>query len=214
MDRSIEIIELASVREALYRFLARLYILEVDAPLLEAMQAMTFPEAVSNPDLSEGYGLLREYLARSTEEDLEDLAVDYANVFLAAGVAQGLAAFPYESVYVSKTHMLEQEPKSRIAELYASRGLTPNRDLPKAPEDHIAMELEYMAFLCRLLEEESGDAESLLLEQKEFLEAHLVNWVPLLCRDVVGYAQTDFYKAVGKITDSFIQMEQTLLQDN
>lgn len=214
MDRKIETFDLVSARESLYRFLVRLYILEVDLPLLEAMQAMVFPECVSNAALSEGYGLLREYLSRSTGEDLEDLAVDYANIFLAAGVAQGSAAFPYESVYVSKTHMLGQEPQSRVAELYAARGFALRKDLPKSPEDHISMELEYMACLCRELGEESSDAEGLLLEQKEFFKTHLANWIPLFSRDVTKYAQTDFYRAVGKITDGFIQMEQTLLQDN
>lgn len=207
-----EMAALAPARANLYRLLARIYILEVDRPLLEALQAMVFPDFADNPDLNEGYALLREYLAGATEEDLEDLAADYAGIFLAAGVAQGLAAFPYESVYVSKTRMVGQEPRVRVAALYASRGFTLACDLPKTPEDHVAPELEYMACLCRELAEAAGNTEALLAEQKEFLQKHLLNWVPLFCKDVVKYAQTDFYRALGKITAGFLQLEQVLLQ--
>jgi len=206
-------VTLAPARESLYRLLARIYILEVDGPFLEAMQAMVFPSGVANPELNEGYALLQNYLSCGTEEDLEDLAVDYASIFLAAGIAQGLAAFPYESVYVSKTRMIGQESKSRVAELYASRGFSLRDNLPKAPEDHVAMELEYMAFLCRELAAYPDRAEQLLQEQTVFLETHLINWVPLFCRDVGKYAQTDFYQAIGKITTGFLQMEQALLQE-
>lgn len=203
---------LAAARANLYRLLARIYILEVDQPLLEALQAMVLPDVVDNPELNEGYALLREYLAGATEADLEDLAADYAGIFLAAGVAQGLAAFPYESVYVSKTRMVGQEPQGRVAALYASKGLSLVCELPKTPEDHVAPELEYMACLCRELAKAADKTEALLAEQKAFLEKHLLNWVPLFCKDVYKYAQTDFYRAIGKITAGFLQMEQALLQ--
>lgn len=212
MGINTEIETLALARASLYRLLARIYILEVNRPLLEALQAMVFPNFADNPDLNEGYALLRAYLAGATEDDLEDLAADYAGIFLAAGVAQGLAAFPYESVYVSKTRMVGQEPRVRVAALYAARGLALACDLPKTPEDHVALELEYMACLCRELTEAGDNTEALLAEQKMFLEKHLLNWVPLFCKDVGKYAQTDFYRAIGKITAGVLQLEQVLLQ--
>lgn len=213
MGLNIEMVTLAYARESLYRLLARIYILEIDWPFLVALRSMEFPDFVVNPELNEGYSLLQEFLANTKEEDIEDLAVDYAGVFLAAGIAHGLAAFPYESVYVSKTHMIGQESKSHVAGMYASRGLSLAGNLPKAPEDHVAMELEYMACLCREMAEADDNAESLLQEQKVFFETHLLNWVPLFCRDVDKYAQTDFYRAIGKITAGFLQMEQALLHD-
>jgi len=204
---------LTPARESLYRLLARLYILEVDLPLLTAMQSMTFPPAPSIPALEEGYGLLSGYLSRSGGDALEDLAVDYAGVFLAAGIAHGLAAFPYESVYLSKEHMHGQPADQWIAAAYAKRGLTLRPTLPKAPEDHAAMELAYMARLCRESIEAPGRGEGLFLEQKAFFQAHLNRWMPLFCQDVVRYAQTDFYRGLGQITAGFLQGEAQLFQD-
>lgn len=212
MGLNTEVATLAAARANLYRLLARIYILEVDRPLLAALQAMAFPDFAANPELREGYVLLQDFLARATEADLEDLAADYAGIFLAAGVAQGLAAFPYESVYVSKTRMVGQGSRVRVAALYAARGLALACDLPKTPEDHVALELEYMACLCRELAETAANAEALLKEQKVFLTTHLMNWIPLFCRDMGKYAQTDFYRAIGKITAGFLQLEQALLQ--
>ena len=204
---------LTPARESLYRLLARLYILEVDLPLLTAMQSMAFPPAPSLPELEEGYGLLEGYLSRSGGDNLEDLAVDYAGVFLAAGIAHGLAAFPYESVYVTKEHLHGQTAHQRIAAAYAKRGLTLRPDLPKTPEDHAAMELEYMALLCRESMERPEAGERLFQEQKEFFQAHLHPWMPLFCQDVVNYAQTDFYRGLGHITAGFLLGEAQLFQN-
>ena len=98
----------------MYRFLGGLYIMEVDAEQLAQLKKMTFPEVEGNSDadqdLREGYALVRDYLKEFPDgepektEKLDDLAADYAKVFLAAGDATGRAAFPYESVYVDKRH--------------------------------------------------------------------------------------------------------------
>ncbi|MDL2060178.1 hypothetical protein MUN46_009545 [Mesosutterella sp. AGMB02718] len=76
-------------REGLYRFLGRLYRSEVDAPLWEAVRKMAFPESTGNAALDEGYGRMRKYLASPGEDPVTDLAVDYARIFLAAGIYEG-----------------------------------------------------------------------------------------------------------------------------
>lgn len=199
---------LQNYRANMYRLLSRLYLLEVDAALWNGMQKMTFPVDAAEGDLKDGYEMVASYLKANAEGDttavLDDLAVDYARIFLSAGVAQGKAAFPYESVYTSKKHLVMQDSRMDVVALYAKRGLTPAKDNYHVPEDHLGYLCEYMAVLC---DEGAED------EQKVFLKAHLWNWVPAFTVDMAKYATTDFYRGLAKLTRGFLQLEQRVLNN-
>lgn len=201
-------------REDLYRFLGRLYRSEVDAPLWEAIRKMSFPDSTGNASLDQGYGLMRKYLAAPGDDPLTDLAVDYARIFLAAGIYEGDAAFPIESVYTSKDHLVMQEAWEKVAKAYGEKGVAKkDKDLP---EDHLGLELEFMA---RLVAEEraarakagGAAAEKASGEQKKFLAEHLAPWVGAFCADVRKCPGGDFYKAVSYLTEGFLQIEEELL---
>ena len=188
-------------RAQLYTLLSRLYRTEVDAPLLAGLKGLSFP-AAANENLSEGYTILTDYLANCSENTLEDLAVDYATVFLAAGSADGQAAIPCESVYTSPKKIFMQDAWEDVCRIYAEHGLTKKGTHSDLMEDHIALELEYMA---ELVKRRNPQAE------KSFIENHLLNWLPSFVADIEKYADHDFYKAVGRITLGFVQMEHGLL---
>lgn len=205
-----------SQRELMYRFFGRLFMLEADAKLLEDMKQMTFPEAKQDTDFAAGYELLKNYLAGHGEEDIINLEVDYAKVFLAAGVAQGLAAFPYESVYTNKKHLMSQEAHDDVTILYAAKGLEVREDMYRVPNDHISLEFEYMARLCAeaVKASASGDEAGLeesIREQEAFFNNHIKRWVLLFCNDVIKYADTDFYKAAAILCRGFVREEIELM---
>lgn len=185
-------------RTNMYSFLSRIYLLEVDGELLDSMKTLKFPDDVENESLSDGYSLLDKYLKAADETSLEELAVDYARIFLAAGVAQGLAAFPYESIYSGSRRLMAQESSSEVSALYAAHGLLPNPESFNTPSDHIGLELGFMAHLCQ-----QGDSL-----QKDFFNNHLLNWHKGFCGDVEKYAHTDFYKGMAKITLGFLELER------
>lgn len=188
-------------RAHLYSLLSRLYRVEVDAPLLEKLKGLSFPTA-ANETLAEGYAMLTAYLAGCGEGALDDLAVDYATVFLAAGSADGQAAIPCESVYTSPKRIFMQEAWEDVCRIYAGKGLAKDTAHADLMEDHIALELEYMANLVKRRDPQA---------EKEFIESHLLNWLPSFVSDIDKYADHDFYKAVGRITLGFVQMEHSLL---
>lgn len=197
-------------RRGIYRLLGRLYIKEVDQGLLDMLVKMQFPTACADEELEEGYRLLEESLKNISGDFLDDLAVDYARVFLSAGVAQGMAAFPYESVYTSKKRLMMQDARNSVAALYGAEGLKPGKDMFRAPEDHVGLELEFMAHLC----EKSLAGDPLGEEQQRtFLKTHLLNWIYVFTSEVIKYAQTDFYKALGKITRGFMNLERSFLEE-
>ncbi len=188
------------LRCEMYRLLARLYRSEVDRALLERLKALSLPAAEGQ--LGEGWALLGAWLKGCGDSALEDLAVDYAAAFLAAGSADGAAAIPCESVYTSKKKIYMQDAWEAVRAVYLQAGLGKAEGFSDLPEDHLALELEYMALLT-----EQGDSAGALA----FLDQHLLNWVPAFAGDIEKYADQDFYKAVGLITAGFLQGEREFL---
>lgn len=191
-------------RKNIYRFLARLYREELDMNIIEKMKKMDFPIDTEVRELNEGNKMLSEYIASADSERLTDLQVDFAKTFLGAGISQGGAAFPYESVYTSKKRIMMQEARDQVALLYRQKGLKKGDAYSKISEDHISLEMEYMACLC--------DSEITIEEQKKFFEEHLLNWVGDFCDDVENHSFTDFYKALSKITRGFLDMDRKIIK--
>jgi len=215
MDETSEFTALISNRENLYRFLARVYRVEVDAPFLRQLGGVGFPTECDDPELAEGYRLLTAWLKNPGSDPLTDLAVDYARIFLGAGLFDGVVAYPYESVYTSEGRLIMQDARDQALALYSSKGLSCVEPMGN-PEDHIALELEFMAHLCRETLQAGDDwasASALLKEQQEFIEKHIGKWIPAFCADIAKCASTDFYRAAGKITLGFLNMEHEILED-
>ena len=206
----------------MYRFLGGLYIMEVDADQLKALKQMDLPEVSgdedSDLDLKEGYELVKNYVRDLREEDLDDLAADYAKVFLAAGDATGRAAFPYESVYVDKRHEVGGSTQMQMHALYLERGWEPDPDMYRTMDDNMGLILEFMGILCDELTSafEAGDSEKamkLLSEQKQIVDTHISNWVFSFTSDIVKFSERDFYKGIARITNGFIKKETRLLME-
>ena len=205
--------QLMSNREELYRFFARLFEKEIDEEFFEQLKKVKFPENREETRLTEFSDALRrlnDYFEFDAGETLDDLAADYAKTFLGAGIAQGSAAFPYESVYTSPKRIMMQNAWSEVTEIYESKGVEVTGESSDLKADHIAIELEYMAFLC---DDTSRNTETLfgLEEQKEFLNRHLLNWVPEFCLDIKYFADTEFYRMVGQLTTGFLQFDSFVL---
>ena len=219
---SKEMKDLNQYREWMYRFLASVFIQEIDAPMLASLRVMEFPafEETTVPwqqDLNAGFRLIESYLngfeGKSEEEItalLEDLAADYAKVFLAAGDAAGKAAFPYESIYTGFDSAFGGSLQMNLSALYASKGLTMREDMFKIMEDHIGLELNYMAALLKEEADakEASVADQLHSEQNDFFQSHLINWALQFAADIYKYTERDFYKGIARMTMGFMEAEQ------
>lgn len=172
---------------------------------------MQVPEA-SQPDFTQGLALMISGAKAQDDYSVEAIAVDYAKVFLAAGQAQGLAAFPYESLYSQRSRPAGA-PDPQLAQLYAARGLRLRDNMFRVPEDHIGLEMQYMAVLCSEAAEKEDSAEirGLLKEQRSFLKEHL-SWCTGFCSDLLKYSETAFYRGLALATRGFLLMEEGLLE--
>ena len=213
---SSELETLVANRGSMYGFLARIYRQEVDQNLLDRMAAMDLSAEVAVPKLAEGYRMLSDFLAHGVRETtLTELAVDYARVFLGAGLGGGQAAYPYESYYTSPQRLIMQDARDQVLHAYREEGLDRAGDFNE-PEDHAAFELEFLAYLCHKAAEALGGGDVAaavpwLRKQQAFLEQHLAVWFPTFCSDVELVARTPFYKAISMITAGYLALEQPLL---
>jgi TorA maturation chaperone TorD len=102
-----------------------------------------------------------------------------------------------------------------VLKIYRSMGLQRGSGF-REPEDHIAVELQFMAHLCEKTGEalragNYGEAKRYLEVQRGFLVEHLTKWVPLLAADILQTATREFYRAVAKITRGYVQMDNEVV---
>ncbi|MBS7605400.1 MAG: molecular chaperone TorD family protein [Candidatus Bathyarchaeia archaeon] len=208
-------------REQLYSFLGRIYEREADELVIKecVMRKELFLKCKLiegiNSDIVEGFMQLYEYFNEIDEKNLDEimlgLAVDYANLFLGVKYFREKKGIPHpsESAYLSGS-MLDKEDET--AEFFLEAGFIKSPEF-KEPYDHIALQLYFMAHLCRKAISfiEDGDLKNLLKNlqaQRAFLTEHLLKWVPRFANDVIENSDTTFYKAIGRITRGFMSMEK------
>ena len=212
----LELQDLVQSRAASYALFARLFRQEISPELLDQLRnsrkAFAGTEAAG-----EGERLLDRYLeataAMGRDQAVTELAADYAGLFLNAS---DHPAYPYESVFTSPEHLLMQQARDEVRQAYAAAGLGRSEDLHE-PEDHIAFEMEFMGRLCdntlkAIEQEDLAAARTHLQTQQQFLEKHLLVWVPAFSGEVVHNATTDFYRGVGALTRDFIRFEKETIE--
>ncbi len=130
----------------------------------------------------------------------EELAVEYAGLFLGPGQP---AAIPFASVYLSETRALMSEVTIDARKRYLAAGLAV-KDLYRLPDDHVAVELEFLNYLTERCTEAfaAGDQETAarLFEQREsFCREHFFRWAPQFAQKVFDAASGDFYRGAGLV---------------
>ena len=212
----VNLIDLMKSRAQAYGMLARLFREEVDLATLRELQGMRFPTATGNATVDEGYHQLFEYLRRAWEDSVTELAIDYVRTFIGHGVNGYSAAYPYESVYTSERRLLMQEARAEVLATLRENELK-RGDWHEA-EDHIALELEFMQRMALRAAEALADgaedeAVAYLRTSYEFLENHLLNWVPMLVTDMRLHSKTLFYQGLGQLTLGTIEEDGAVLRE-
>jgi TorA maturation chaperone TorD len=204
-----ELLTTLESRRLSYVFLSQVYAREVSLDFLRKLR-----DAPQETD-----EMLKEFAERLKGSDLEEvkieLAAEYAGLFLSAGRHP---VFPFESVYTSEERLLMQEARDEVLSEYRKEGLDKIEGF-REPEDHISIELEFMSYLCQKTIDliKNGDDEAALAylkKQKDFLEKHLMVWVPIFCIDLEQATKSDFYGVIAKLTKSYIELEKEILEEN
>lgn len=209
--------EIMERRTQTYETISQLFRSEVDQPLLDQMHEALYPAHTGNDLMDKGYLLIATYLSNLWENSVSDLSVDYSRVFIGSGLDLYSAAYPYESVYTSEKRLLMQEARDEVVKIYRTERLDKSQEWTEG-EDHIALELEFMQILCRRTKDaldakKEAEASRLLVVQRDFLENHLLSWVPLLTEDMERFAKTDFYQGLACLTEGYLFVDEAFLTD-
>jgi TorA maturation chaperone TorD len=147
--------------------------------------------------------------AKLLEENLRDiddqqLRVDYAALFV--GPFE-LVAPPYGSVYLDGARKIMGDSTLQVRRLYRENGLELEAgELP----DHIAIELEFLYFLCVLETEaivagDTGEQQRAAAVRREFLRRFLAPWTRAFCRAIIQGTDNAFYVSLARCLEGVIE---------
>ena len=213
-----QIVAVNTGRAGYYRMLGSLFFTELTQDQVDHLAAMDMSVLDGGEaTIAEGYEDMSRYLAKGASNAREQLAVDYAHVFLAAGNYETYAATPYESVFTSEVGLLMQEARDEVYKMYCEEHVQPDESL-HVPEDHITFEFQFMATLIERMNDalQAGEFEETLYYAqtcKKFHQEHQINWVDDLCDAIMDCAKTRFYRGVSKVTRGYVHMETEVIDD-
>lgn len=190
------------VRASVYGLLAGLFLSPPDEALLATLRSPDFvaewPLGRGTPHVEAGLSRLTTALSTVTAEAVR---AEFWHLFGTLGPA---AAPPWESVYLDREHVVFGSDTLRVRALYARFGLV-FPEASRQPDDHIGLELEFLARLSAATVERMvvGDEEGvqvLLAGQRECLEEHLLRWAEAFVTKVEAASATGFYSGVARLT--------------
>jgi TorA maturation chaperone TorD len=219
-------------RECLYRFLAaalrdpagaeRPSLLSADSQELAWQAAELLREEAQSIPLGLGElppsDLDIEPLLAQLTGPIETQVAEYDRVF---GLVIAKECPPYETEYYPAAETFQRSQQlADIAGFYRAFGIEPSLSSPERP-DHIALELEFMAFLImkkRLAlagneNDSSGSEQAAICEDAchKFFADHLAWWVPAFATGLRRKAVNGLYAAVADVLAALIPAERQRL---
>lgn len=220
-------IEFATARGAIYEFLSASF---SEPPCCEMLKAVLSA-------IAEGEGSITEIFEAADRLSLEDLRVcaqealesdakmkvlrqEFMDLFKVPG---GKYVAPYESVYRDSREIEGTQVSGLLmgssaidAQRWYRLGAAEMTDHIKELPDHIAVELGFMAYLCRTEQEfqSTGDrdhAQRAREMEHDFLEAHILSWVGDLCDRIRKKSNHVYFNSVGQLALSFAEHDLRLL---
>ena len=198
----------ARQRGNIYGLLAAVYRREVTSDLLQQIKDPRFMGVLSDLG-AEKMGL---FFQKPDKELLEELAVEYARLFL----GPGRHISPHESVHHQggdgQGGSLWGKSTVEVKKLIESTGLD-YKDAYKGMPDHISVEFEFMQQVILREEKAWEEADTKTASdcrqlEKKFMEEHLSRWIPTFCDKVIKEAELPFYREMAVLTGKFIEFEK------
>ena len=152
---------------------------------------------------------LDELVLALEQSDADALAVEHARLFSGLGASYG-ATPPYESMHVGNEP--REDRVTNVTAAYREAGFE-RIDVPAVPQDHLAVELRFMALLAAN-ESAAWDtssveqARALLDRELAFLDGHLLFWVPTYCERMGIETHVPFFAALARMTAAVLTLDR------
>ncbi|EGQ9577768.1 molecular chaperone TorD [Vibrio cholerae] len=139
-----------------------------------------------------------------------ELAADFCDLFLKSDRD---SALPYASVYTDQG-LLNGKPAQQMRELLSAYGVTVEKNLNE-PEDHLAIQLDFLAHLAISANqiEHSAQLSLALQAQSDFISQHLLTWLPAFAERCTQFDAFGLYSAAARLALAFIQQDKHCLDE-
>lgn len=205
---------LVAARHAMYRILGTLLLPPTEERLATIVTALPTLTNITQPlDGTAGHrawtDLLRS-LESLDDSDLEVMASEYTSLFLSG--SRDLTVQPFESSHVEVSEYDIATVSAAVESSYrqANVALVSSGQLP----DHLAVELEFCAYLCHC----EGDAEDDVAaarwrdDRRTFLHAHLLRWLPAFIAELRRVMPESLYATVAETALSVAEDDRLLIE--
>lgn len=148
---------------------------------------------------------------------LERLKTEYTKLFLGP---KRLPSLPWESPYIDTPGVILQQSTLEVRRAYHAAGYEAS-GYPHEADDHIAIELNFMASLCAdcLSELDSGSSDGvnrLLGMQRDFLHDHLNRWVASFAEGLCSVddgAAGNIYMLAAQLSAALCLQDEEIIGD-
>lgn len=164
-------------------------------------------------EISEGFRLIDECIQELHSDDdsekIKQLKEEYNRLFVGPNA---LPAPLWESVYLSREHLLFDEVTLEVRKCYRQYGLSFIRESSE-PDDHIVLELEFLSYLIQktLDSKDVAAKKELLDDQYSFLFNHLLKWCPLFCEALSNSTSFKLYQGAALLLIEYLNLEKELI---
>jgi len=190
--------------------LAVLHDREATLERLQTLQAIDFPKhlglQLQSPAGQQAAQLLQQALDQSnfSSEEIDKLAADYAAIYL----NHSLVASPYESVWVEEDGLVRQQPMFQIRAWYQRYHLQAS-DWQNRAEDHLVLQLQFLAHLFELAAQNAPEA--LLTNAAQFMDEHSLRWISQFATRVSSRCGTQYYAGLALYTAAYLEELRDIL---
>jgi TorA maturation chaperone TorD len=162
-------------------------------------------------EMTEGGRELKRYLCSQEPQELPSICAKEDKEFKRLMSTGAVKSFvPREAANLGQS----EEFCNVISDVYASAGIVFNKCNGEA-DDHIAIELEFMAVLHERMLYNSFSVRSameLLEIQEKFLEEHLLRWTPQFCKTLNAATDSPLYLGLSHMLEEFLPQDLNMLR--
>ncbi len=189
-------------RVGLYSLLRALYTYPLSEPVLEAVAGLAAaPDSPLAPGLREMQARLRRDGAAGV---LSALNVEMTRLLEGPGATP---APPYASYYLHGGRLMG--PAAVAARrAYLHWQVVPAGEA-RLPDDHIALELGFLAHLGRIAAEAQDEAraQGALQTSRDFIRRHLEPWLSSFCTALAEASRDPFFRGLAHFTEAAVQAD-------
>lgn len=195
--------QLLPERVELYHLLHALYTFPLTETVLDIVfQLQVAPESPLAAGLQQMQASLRASGQPAATRD--ELNIEMTRLLEGPGLTP---APPYASYYLNNK-LLMGPPAVAARHTYLQWRVVPTGET-RLPDDHLALELGFMAHLAQLAVE--GD-ETALTASWGFLRRHLLPWLPRFCDTLARASRVPFFAGLAHLTQAAVQADLAWLE--